>query len=154
VDVGGSPTISLMALGMRAGLAVLGKGLKKLRKLQKASALMGHISAKMKGAAHRLMDKLGVSEASKLRSRVDRAICTVTGAPVDVATGKVFTRALDFGLPGPLPLRWERVWFSTSTYRGPLGHGVHHAYDLALLADADAIAVRLADGRAASFPPL
>ena len=77
------------------------------------------------------MDKLGVPP--NIRNKVHKAICTVTGHPVDVAAGKLFTDAVDFSLPGPIPLKWERTWFSTSTYQGPLGHGWHHNYDLALM---------------------
>ncbi|HEV2927075.1 MAG TPA: DUF6531 domain-containing protein, partial [Propionibacteriaceae bacterium] len=52
-------------------------------------------------------------------------------------------------------LRWERVWYSTSRYRGPLGHGWHHGYDAGLLLVGDqAVAVRTADGREQAFLPL
>lgn len=73
--------------------------------------------------------------------------CTTTGHPVDVATGKVFTDAVDFELPGALSFRFERTWYSTSTYVGPLGHGWHHSYDLGLTAESTATKIRLADGR-------
>jgi RHS repeat-associated protein len=78
----------------------------------------------------------------------------VTGHPVDVATGKVFTDAVDFELPGPIPFRWERVWYSCSVYDGPLGHGWHHSYDMALREEDGAVVIRLADGRAAVFGAL
>lgn len=154
VVVGGTPTISLMALAMRAGFWLLGKGFGKLRKLQKSSPRMKRLSDKTHASADKLMNKLRIGKETKTRNRVHRSICTVTGHPIDVATGKVFTVNVDFELAGPLPLRWERVWLSTSTYRGPLGHGAHHAYDLGLLADEGALVIRLADGRAAVFPPL
>ena len=48
----------------------------------------------------------------------------------------------------------ERVWYSTSSYDGPLGHGWHHSLDMALCADEKVVAIRLADGRAALFPVL
>jgi RHS repeat-associated protein len=89
------------------------------------------------------------------RNAVDKKLCDLTGHPVDVATGKVLTDAVDFELPGPLPLRWERIWFSTSIYRGPLGHGWHHAYDEALLEVPDvAVLFRKSDGRVISFFPV
>ena len=81
-----------------------------------------------------------------------KAICTVTGHPVDVATGKVFTEKVDFELPGPIPFKWERTWFSTSTYQGPLGHGWHHGYDAGLYVDKDVILYRTADGRLVTLP--
>ncbi|UYZ62611.1 DUF6531 domain-containing protein [Hymenobacter weizhouensis] len=45
------------------------------------------------------------------------------------------------------------TWYSTSIYQGPLGHGWHHAYDLALCVDAEesAVAMRAADGRGIAF---
>ncbi|HAA69909.1 MAG TPA: hypothetical protein DCE55_12280 [Planctomycetaceae bacterium] len=154
VLVGGPPTISLMALGMRAGMAGMGKAFKKLRKLQKGSKRMKGISNKLHKAAKKGMDKLGVPPS--VQNRIHRGICSVTGHPVDIATGKVFTETVDFELPGPLPLKWERVYYSTSSYQGPLGHGWHHSYDLALTEDRaeGAVAVRLADGRSVAFPQL
>lgn len=151
VLVGGPPTISMMAIGTRLGMAALGKGFRKLRKLQKSGRRMKALSKKAHAVARKAMDRLGVPPS--VRNRVHRSLCTVTGHPVDVATGKVFTEAVDFELPGPIPFRWERVWYSTSVYEGTLGHGWHHAYDLALLEEDGAVAVRLADGRPLAFPP-
>lgn len=155
--VGGSPTISLMSLAMGLGsmmaLKGLGKGLKRLAKSKVAEKVAKATSKAMHNAAEGLMGRAGVSAASRMRNRVHRAICTLTGHPVDVATGKVLTDAVDFSLPGPLPLVWERVWYSTSTYQGPLGHGWHHSLDLALWAEDEAVVVRLADGRHAAFAP-
>src|SRR5207245_5214664 len=72
--------------------------------------------------------------------------------PVDVATGRVLTDQVDFELPGPLPIRWERNYHTASTYNGPLGHRWHHSYDLALRIVQEAVVVRLGDGRYAAFP--
>jgi RHS repeat-associated protein len=149
VLVGGPPTVSMMALGMKAAMAGLGKAFKKLKKLQKASKKMKALSDKVQRAAKKAMDKLGVPP--NVQNRVHRSICSVTGHPVDVATGKVFTENVDFDLPGPIPLRWERVWYSCSEYTGPLGHGWHHSYDIALLEENDVVAVRLPDGRPVAF---
>lgn len=154
VLVGGPPTISLMAIGMKLGMAGLGKGLGKLRKMQKGSKRMKKISDKIHKAADKVMDKLGIPP--NVRNKVHRAICSVTGHPIDIATGKVFTEHTDFELPGPIPLQWERVYFSTSTYQGPLGYGWHHSYDLALFVDLneEVVVVRLTDGRLVGFPLL
>ncbi len=154
VLVGGAPTISLMAMGMKAGMAGMGKAFKKMRKMQKGSKRMKKMSDKMHDAADAVMDKLGVPPSA--RNKVHRSICSVTGHPVDIATGKVFTEHTDFELPGPIPLQWERVYFSTSTLNGALGYSWHHNYDLSLYADLneDLTAVRLADGRVAGFPLL
>ncbi len=150
--IGGPPTISMSAMAMKIGLAALGKGLKKLRKLQKGSKKIKALSDKIHAAAKKAMDKLGIPP--NVQNKVHRSICSVTGHPVDIATGKVFTDAVDIELPGPLPLRWERVYFSSSVYQGPLGHGWHHSYDLALAEEDEAVVVRLADGRSVTFPAL
>src|SRR5690606_38166118 len=89
-----------------------------------------------------------------VQNKVHKGICTVTGHPVDVASGKMFTDHIDFSLPGPLPLVWERTWYTTSVYDGPLGHGWHHSYDVALCEEDNAVAVRMADGRGVAFPAL
>ncbi len=154
VLVGGPPTISLMAIGMKLGMAGLGKIAGKLRRMQKSSKRMKNISDKIHKAADKIMDKLGVPP--NVRNKVHRGICSVTGHPVDIATGKVFTEHTDFELPGPIPLQWERVYFTTSNYNGPLGYGWHHCYDLALYRDREEemTVVRLGDGRLAEFPLL
>jgi RHS repeat-associated protein len=152
VIVGGPPTINMAALGMAAAMKALGPALKKLRALQKKSARIKKISDAIHKKANKLMDKLGVPP--NIRNKVHKSICTVTGHPVDVASGKLFTDAVDFQLPGPIPLKWERTWFSTSIYDGPLGHGWHHSYDIELMEGDKAIAVRLADGRPVAFPRL
>jgi len=110
VFVGGAPTVSLSALAMHA-LGPLAKQLKKgLKKVRAAP----RVSRKMKGAtrylnqvADKVFARLGISNESRLRNRVSRAICTVTGHPVDVPTGKVFTDFVDLTLPGPLPSPME-----------------------------------------------
>ncbi|RMG22363.1 MAG: hypothetical protein D6730_16610, partial [Bacteroidetes bacterium] len=154
VLVGGPPTISLMALGMKLGMAALGKAMKKLKKLKAVKKMVKKASDKAHAAASKVMKKLGIPP--NIQNKVHRKICSVTGHPVDIASGKVFTEQIDFELPGPIPFKWERVWYSTSVYEGPLGHGWHHNYDLALSFDEEAqvVAVRMADGRPVAFPML
>jgi RHS repeat-associated protein len=141
-----------MALGMRIAMKGLGKGLKKLRKMQKGSKRMAKLSKKLNKAADKACKKLKIGDVGRNRAR--KAICTVTGHPVDVATGKVFTDKIDFELPGPIPFKWERTWYSTSTYEGPLGHGWHHSYDMGLHVEEEVVLVRMNDGRFISAPPL
>ena len=83
-----------------------------------------------------------------------KAICTVTGHPVDVASGTFFTDEEDFWLDGPVPLSWERTWYSRSDYRGPLGNGWHHAYDMGVVADTEegTLTLRMSDGIPVAFP--
>ncbi|CAM3763566.1 DUF6531 domain-containing protein [Flavobacterium branchiophilum] len=106
---------------------------------------------KNKKLADKLHSKVG---GAGLGSRMlHKAICTVTGHPVDVATGNFFTDEEDFFLPGPVPLSWERTYYSKSDYEGPLGNGWHHAYDMAMHIDYDTntVSIRLADGRPMAF---
>ncbi len=84
--------------------------------------------------------------------------CRREGEPVNPATGAVFSTHVDFALPGVLPLVFERVWTSTSTFSGELGHGWHHPLDMAIFPrpavsprDTAGWTVRLADGRLAEF---
>ncbi|MEZ0539976.1 type VI secretion system tube protein TssD [Fibrella arboris] len=84
-----------------------------------------------------------------------KTLCTKVGHPIDVATGLLFTEAVDFSLPGTIPLSWERTWYSASDYQGVLGHGWHLGYDLGLTLDGETnVAVlRMADGRQVGFEP-
>jgi len=63
---------------------------------------------------------------------------------VRLADGRLAVQ-VDLEFPGPIPFAWERKWYSNSEYAGPLGSGWHHAYDAALLTDAETVAVRLSD---------
>ncbi len=150
VMVGGPPTIDMMAMAMKIGMAGLGKAFKKLKKTK----AMKKASDTLHDSAASAMNRLGVPPSA--RNRVHRGICSVTGHPVDIASGKVFTEQVDIEIPGPIPFKWERVWYSTSVYNGPLGYGWHHNYDIALLEDHenDAVAIRMSDGRSVPFPKL
>jgi RHS repeat-associated protein len=144
VLIGGPPTVSMMAIAQKLGLGAL----KKFKK----GKLMRKLSDKLHKLANKLCDKLKIGK--RARALVHKAICTVTGHPVDVATGKVFTDAVDFELSGPIDFEWERTWYSTSTYAGPLGHGWHHSYDQVLYFDDGIVLYQTGDGRHVGFPPL
>ena len=92
------------------------------------------------GALHKLFKATEGSWLSKL-------ICFLTGHPVDVMSGQVLTDGVDFDLPGPLPLKFERNYYSRDTYVGPLGQGWHHPLDAHVIEDDIEVYVRLADGR-------
>jgi RHS repeat-associated protein len=83
-------------------------------------------------------------------------LCKLGLEPVDLITGRVLYEYTDFELPGPVPLKWTRIYHSDSRYSGPLGHGQHHAYDVQLIADTaqDMMYVVLPDGRPAFFSML
>jgi RHS repeat-associated protein len=76
--------------------------------------------------------QLLLPEGSKLRN----ALCAVTGHPVDVATGRVFTSQTDFFLAGRIPIQFTRAYDTSSVdYEGTLGHGWIHPYDIHLWED-------------------
>lgn len=110
---------------------------------------------KTKKLADKLHSKVNDKiKSSSLKNMLHKAICTVTGHPVDVASGTFFTDEEDFWLDGPVPLSWERTWYSRSDYSGPLGNGWHHAYDMGVVADPDAgtLTLRMSDGIPVAFP--
>lgn len=83
---------------------------------------------------------------------ISKHLMTVTGHPVDVASGTFFTDKEDFFLTGPIPLSWERTWCSKSDYEGPLGNGWHHAYDMGIVVDETSLTFRINDGCPVAFP--
>jgi RHS repeat-associated protein len=100
-----------------------------------------------KWVSDKLHEILG-AESGSWRSKI---ICFLTGHPVDVATGRVLTDHVDFTLPGPIPFRFERHYYSASTYDGPLGRGWHHAYDQYIAIGQEGILLRSEDGRVIRF---
>jgi len=89
---------------------------------------------------------------SRISNALSKAICHVTGHPVDVSSGMLFTDEDDFYMKGPVMLSWERTWYSDSTYEGPLGHGWHHNYDMGFFIDEYGQGIlRMNDGRLAAF---
>ncbi|MBQ4820629.1 DUF6531 domain-containing protein [Aquimarina sp. MMG016] len=73
------------------------------------------------------------------------------GDPVDVVTGTVINNYVDFEIPGIIPIQWKRNWYSDSKYKGPLGYGCHHSYDIQLKQRTHDLFMTLPDGRAAFF---
>ncbi|WP_159290945.1 DUF6531 domain-containing protein, partial [Tenacibaculum maritimum] len=125
-----------------------------IKQLFKAS-LGRFYKKKAKGLADKLHTKVHQKiKTGKLRKMLHKAICTVTGHPVDVATGNFFTDEEDFYLPGQIPISWERTYYSNSDYQGPLGYGWHHLYDIALHIDQSRgiLSLRMNDGRPIAFP--
>lgn len=90
-------------------------------------------------------------KSESLQNMLHKTICTVTGHPVDVASGTFFTDEEDFWLDGPIPLSWERTWYSRSDYRGPLGNGWHHAYDMGIVVENGILTFRMSDGIPVAF---
>ena len=82
--------------------------------------------------------------------RLSKVICFLTGHPVDVMSGEVLTDAVDFELPGPIPIVFERNYYSRDRYEGPLGAAWHHPLDASVhetFKFQDVLKVRLPDGR-------
>ncbi|MEZ4327349.1 MAG: DUF6531 domain-containing protein, partial [Polyangiales bacterium] len=105
--------------------------------------------------AQRLRDAAGDLKPGRLRSMWNRLVCAVTGHPVDVATGRMFTESVDFVLPGPLPLRFERVYDTSLSWRETsLGWGWSHSLDEAVWYERGRVVYRAADGREVEFSTL
>ncbi len=120
--IGGPPTLDLMAAAL-------------------ASLRTRFIGDSIQSAISRL-------RPSRFRSALQRAACFFTGHPVDVATGKLVTSAVDFALPGPLPLRFERCYQSNFASRGgPLGHGWSHSLDQAVWEERGKVVLLDEEGR-------
>ncbi|WP_240359334.1 DUF6531 domain-containing protein [Pyxidicoccus trucidator] len=150
VIVGGPPTISLSVMAGKLAMGVLGKGLKKLRKAQKASRRMKALSQRLHRKAARVMNKLGLGK--RARDWTHKKLCSMTGHPVDVVTGRVVTEATDWELPGPIPLRFTRHYSSSLGWRDTaVGYGWSHSLDLAVWEEPGRVVYRAEDGRELEF---
>ena len=109
-------------------------------------------------AMSKLLKKLNklAKKAFGKSNRLSKFLCKHGFEPVDLIQGIVFYEYVDFELPGPIPLVWERVWNSDAENEHQLGHGYHHSYDLPMkiVYDDQVIAVCLPDGRTCGFPIL
>lgn len=142
-DIGGAATGLLSSIGFSSVLKAARKNGGKLAK--KILTEFNHKVLKSK-----VMEKVpGTKKLSK-------KFCKMGFEPVDLVSGVVVYEGLDFRFPSPVPLLWERSWYSDSSYRGWLGHGVHCIYDRCVqeLPEEDAVALRMEDGRAVAFPLL
>src|SRR5262249_43038223 len=111
--ISGSPNVLIGGLPM-PGWEMILRGLGKL----------------LKPVARRIQLKL--PEGCKRR----KALCLLTGHPVDIATGRVFTSQTDFELPGRIPIEFTRTYASSAIdYEGPLGRGWMLPYDIHLWED-------------------
>lgn len=143
VLVGGPPTIDLFALTMKLGLKGLCKRFKSFRNFTK----------KFTHKVHQYIESLGLNP--NLTKILKKTACFVLGEPVDVATGRVYHTNVDFELPGPIPLVWERTYYSDAWVDGPLGFGWHHSYNIGILPlGNEAFLLRHTDGRESGVPVL
>ncbi|MGD2067127.1 MAG: DUF6531 domain-containing protein [Gemmatimonadota bacterium] len=124
VLIGGPPTISMMALGMRAAMAGLGKAFRKLRKT-KFGKRVGKSLKKAKQKVFKNM-KPGFVKCKVLKAE-----------PVNAVTGEVVVEHADFSLPWRIPLDWIRTYRSHSNRRGVCGLGWETVADARLEFDED-----------------
>ncbi|MEX3745997.1 DUF6531 domain-containing protein [Lysinibacillus xylanilyticus] len=98
----------------------------------------------------------GVLKKFNCTQGLSKKFCKRGFEPVDLITGRMIYEGVDFELPGPIPLSWERAWYSDSSRIGLSGHGMHFTYDLALeiFEEDDLIGIVVTDGRAVGFPIL
>ena len=130
--VGGPPTIDLFQLIVKLGLKALAKT-KAYRKVSDA-----------------LSEALAQTPLGKLQKKAN---CWLFGEPVDAATGRVFHTNVDFELPGPIPIVWERTYYSDADVDGPLGYNWHHSYGMGVREmEGLGMAFRHRDGRETACP--
>ena len=84
----------------------------------------------------------------------NKLICMLTGHPVDVMTGELLAEAIDFEVPGLIPIKWERNYRSRQKREGALGPGWTHPFDQRIEEAADGVRLWLADGRPKRYRPL
>ena len=114
------------------------------------SAVMASLRTRfVSDSLHALVSRLA---PGRFRNLLHRTVCFFTGHPVDVASGKVMTSSVDAELPGPLPLRIERVYSSAFGDRdGPLGHGWSLSLDQAIWTERGKVVLLDEDGREIEF---
>jgi RHS repeat-associated protein len=133
VLVGGPPTIDLFQLMFKMALKGMGKLWKK--------------------GANKVKELF--PKNTKLGQLLQKAKCRLFGEPVDAATGRVYANNIDFELPGPIPLVWERTYYSDAEVNGPLGYNWHHSYNMGLYDMGNGFfTIRLHDGREVVMPGL
>lgn len=147
----GHPNVLVGGFPMPPWMAVLGGLFKLLGKLKN--------KIRNKGLADKLHNWINkkLPDKSRFRTLLHKAVCFVTGHPVDVIAGRLLTDAVDFELPGPIPLRFERNYDSAWSARpSPLGHGWSHTLDQAVWLEPGRLVLRAEDGRELelSLPPL
>ncbi|MEC7525409.1 MAG: DUF6531 domain-containing protein [Myxococcota bacterium] len=141
-----------MAIAMRAGMAALRGLVRRGARLMRALRRMQRASPRWTRVAQRLQRWVDNIAPRRVRARIKRGLCFLTGHPVDVATGRVLTDFTDLVLPGPLPLRFERYYDSSLSWRrGALGYGWAHSLEEAVWTERGKVVYRAEDGREVEF---
>jgi RHS repeat-associated protein len=101
------------------------------------------------GLLHQLSSLL---PRGRLRSLFRALTCFMTGHPVDVATGRMMTYPVDFELPGPIPLKFERVYSSAWCERSSdIGYGWSHTLDERIWLERGKVVYKEGEGRELEF---
>ncbi|WP_441292362.1 RHS repeat-associated core domain-containing protein [Sorangium sp. KYC3313] len=108
------------------------------------------LGIRTKWMSNKLHSLLGATKGS-WRSKL---ICFLTGHPVDVMTGELLAEAVDFEIPGLIPVVWERNYRSRQTRQGALGSGWYHPFDELVEETERGLVLWLADGRPKQHPKL
>jgi RHS repeat-associated protein len=115
------------------------------RAMQKRSKFFASLSSTFKKIGEHILPQ-------RLRDRFNKFVCKLTGHPVDVATGRVLTDGFDFAIGGPIPLRFERSYSSSLSWRdSAMGYGWSHSFDQAAWVERRRVVVRDFDGREIEF---
>ncbi|RNF85015.1 RHS repeat-associated core domain-containing protein [Montanilutibacter psychrotolerans] len=138
VFVGGPPTVSWTSLLFNAGLAGLGKVLKK-------TGIAGRAADTFKKVRQKLFKNM---EPGFLKCKVLRA------EPVDIRDGSVSVAHEDFSIPGRLPLAWTRRYGSNNAHAGVCGHGWQTPADIRLEIEPDGTVLFVDASSTAVFPQL
>jgi len=88
------------------------------------------------------------------REQAHREVCSATGHPIDVVTGKMFTRDIDLELPGRIPFKFVRNYSSARSDLGAFGCSWRHSYDIQLILHSDFVSYRDENGRFLEFEPV
>jgi RHS repeat-associated protein len=101
------------------------------------------------GLLHQLVSLL---PPGRFQNLLDKAVCMLTGHPVDVATGRLLTWSEDFVLRGPIPLPFERNYSSAWAERNStLGFGWSHTFDERIWVERGRVVYLKGDGRELEF---
>ncbi len=102
--------------------------------------------------AHAAINKFVPKDFRRARDFLHDAACFVTGHPVNVVNGSMFTTWVDFELPGPLPLRFSRRYRSSFCGRDSVvGYGWSHTLDQQIWIEHARVVCLTEDGRELEF---
>ena len=110
----------------------------------------------LKAFNHKVLKNSNIQKHFPSTKKLSAYLCKNGFEPVNLVNGAVIYEGSDFGFPSPLPLAWNRSWYSDSDYDGWLGHGCHSRYDRTAEAfpEEGVTMLRMEDGRAVGFPLL